>query len=311
MRTSFYLITIFLLSCTSPSHHPPGGYPYPLKVLTSDTDYYFLPIREPLPKNDSLLYVNGNYLYRMFHEPNLSIRYLGQDEYRLTYEAAILYPTIIVLTPGKIVVKHETGGLPYPPENENLLDSLERFHYWILKRGYPLNEYHGLPARKKYYDSLIKVYPQLLSPAYYQYLLKKAVDPHAEPFTYYERTYPITDSQYRYLSNLIDSSGYWRLPYSIGCKPENIPFDGDGFTLEANTRDRYNIVSRSGCAADSGQALARACQQLVKFAHKDDSIILIGDPDSHRSDTAKLITVPVQMEEVHEPTRRQHSRHHH
>ena len=84
--------------------------------------------------------------------------------------------------------------------------------------------------------------------------------------------------------------------------------DGAGFGLEANTRDRYNIASRSGCAADSGKALARACRQLVKFAHKDDSILLIGDPGS---DTIKLIKVPVQTEDVHEPRPRKHSHQHH
>ena len=265
----------FLVSCAQPQRHPPGGYAYPTAISDSDTDYYLLPIRKFVPRKDSLLYVNSNYKYRMFQEPNLSIRYLGQEEYRLTYDAALLYPTIIVLTPEKIVVKHETKGLPYFPENEYLLDSLERFHYRILRHRFPLDEYRGRTKRKRYYDSLIRVYPQLLSPTYFQHLLKKAIDPHAEPFAYYEKTYPITDSQYRYLTNLIDSSGYWSLPYILDCKPENMTTDGDGFTLEANTRDRYNIVSRSGCAGNIGLALARACQQLVKYAHKDDSIHLL------------------------------------
>jgi hypothetical protein len=98
---------------------------------------------------------------------------------------------------------------------------LVSFHYRILRHRFPLDEYRGRIERKRYYDSLIRVYPQLLSPAYFQYLLKKAIDPHAEPFAYYERIFPITDSQYRYLANLIDSSGYWSLPYTLDCKPEN------------------------------------------------------------------------------------------
>jgi hypothetical protein len=303
--------TCLLASCAHPRQHPPGGYPYPEFIRDADTDNYFLPIRKLVPRKDSLMYVNANYQYRMFHEPNLSIRYRGQDEYRLTYEAALFYPTMIILTPGKIVVKHETKGVPFYPENENLLDSLERFHFQLLQYRYPLDEYPGGMKRKRYYDSLIKVYPQLRSPAYYQYLLKKAIDPHAETFAYYERVYPITDSQYRYLVNLIDSSGYWKLPYTLGCKPENIGFDGDGFTLEANTRDGYNVVSRSGCAADSGLALAKACQQLVKSAHKDDSIHLFYDHRSLAADSTRTIVVQdVPLEEVREHPRRKHSRPH-
>jgi hypothetical protein len=245
----------------------------------------------------------------MFHEPNLSVRYIGQDEYRLDYGGGLFYPTIIVLTPGTIVVKHETKGLPYPQENENLLDSLERFHYHILRYRYPLDEYVGSPKRKRYFDSLIKIYPQLLSPTYYQHLLKKATDSHAEPFTYYERTYPITDSLYLYLVNLIDSSGYWTLPYTLDCKPENTVMDGDGFTLEANTRDRYNVVSRPRCAADSGLALSKACQQLVKYAHMDDSIHLCHVPDFSAEDTTKIILVQnVQLEGVSEHPRQKLSR---
>ena len=286
---TYLFVGCLFVSCARLQHHPPGGYGYPEALRDADTDYYFLPIRKLVPRKDSLLYVNSNYEYQMFREPNLSIRYMGQEEYRLTYDAALSYPTIIVLTPGKIVVKHETKGLPYFPINENLLDSLERFHFRILQRRFPLDEYKGRIERKRYYDSLIEVYPQLLSPAYFQYLIKKAVDPHAEPFAYYERIYTITETQYRYLTNLIDSSGYWSLPYTLDCKPENMTADGDGFTLEANTRDRYNIVSRPGCAGDYGLALAKACQQLVKYAHKDDSIHLFYEPTSISVDTARAL----------------------
>src|SRR5258708_2484405 len=89
----------------------------------------------------------------MFQEPNLSIRYLGQEEFRLTYKAALFYPTIIVLTPRKIVVKHETKGLPYFPENENLLDSLELFHYRksaAFKAAIPTNLSNPRLATYKY-----------------------------------------------------------------------------------------------------------------------------------------------------------------
>ncbi len=126
-----------LVSCARSRQHPPGGYAYPEVVLTADTNYYFLPIRKFVPRKDSLMCVNGNYEYRMFQEPNLSIRYFGQDEYRLAYGAALLYPTIIVLTPEKIIVKHEKKGLPYVSENEDLLDSLERFHFRILQNRFP------------------------------------------------------------------------------------------------------------------------------------------------------------------------------
>src|SRR5260221_12851312 len=80
-----------LVSCARPQRHPPGEYTYPEAIRDTDTDYYFLPIRKFVPRKDSLLYVNANYEYRMFQEPNLSIRYLGQEEFRLTYEAALFY----------------------------------------------------------------------------------------------------------------------------------------------------------------------------------------------------------------------------
>jgi hypothetical protein len=296
-------VVCLLASCTKPRKHPSGGYAYLRVTRDEDTDNYFMPIRKFVPRKDSLMYVNSNYEYKMFQEPNLSLRFLGQDEYRLIYEGGLIYPTIIILTPGKIVVKHETKGLPYFPENENLLDSLERFHFRILQYRFPLDEYHGNVKRKRYYDSLIRVYPQLLSPAYFQYLLKKAMDRQAEPFSYYERTYHLTDSQYRYLVTLIDSSGYWRLPYTLSCKPEDIPMDGDGFTLEANTRDGYNVVTRSGCAGDSGLALAKACQELVKYAHKADSIQLFREP-------GPFVVQDVPLEDVRQPPRRKHSHRH-
>ena len=279
------LLAIFLVSgCARVRPHPPGGYAYPAAVQDADTDYFFLPIRKLVPRKDSLLYASGNYEYRMFHEPNLSIRYLGREEYRLWYDPALSYPTMIVLTPGRIVVKRETGGLPYPKENDSLLDPLERLHYHILRYRFPLEaflrEYNGSVKWKRYVDSLIQVYPQLLSPAYYHYLVKKAIDPHVEPFTYYEKTYAINEHQYRYLVGRIDSSGYWSLPYRLDCK--SYPTDGDGFTLEANTPGRYNIVSRPGCAGESGLALAKACQELVGYAHKTDSIHLYRDRGSGR-----------------------------
>ncbi len=83
--------------------------------------------------------------------------------------------------------------------------------------------------------------------------------------------------------------------------------DGDGFTLEANTRNRYNIVTRPGCAGDRGLALARACQQLVKYAHKDDSIHLIYEPTSIAVDSTRAIAVPdIQLKDVPQLPRPKH-----
>jgi hypothetical protein len=280
MNFRLFPLVIALCGCSSIVRYPPGGYNYPDFVSKSDSDNYFLPIKNIVPRKDSLLYIQTHYLYQSFDEPNLSIKPIGADRFRLFYGGGLNWPVVITLTPDEIVVKTCKSGSPYPPEDLGQLTELERFHYRILEYRYPIDESLRRTVFKKNLDSLINLYPQLRSPAYYSYLLNKAIARKNWHFVYAENRISISLRQFKYLVNLIDSAGYWTLPYSIGCS--EVANDAGGFTLEANTATKYNVVTRVECA-DSAMKFAMACQELVNYAHMGNKVYLsYGMPDSVR-----------------------------
>ena len=62
------------------------------------------------------------------------------------------------------------------------------------------------------------------------------------------------------------------MPYRIDCKEP--PTDGDAFTLEANIKKKYKIVSVGGCPGDTSN-FTKACQRLVDLAKLSKEIILV------------------------------------
>jgi hypothetical protein len=64
---------------------------------------------------------------------------------------------------------------------------------------------------------------------------------------------------------MLDTSGYWKLPYWVECKEP--PMDAGGVELEANTKEKYNFVATSVCGInDESTKFKKACMLLIKYA---------------------------------------------
>jgi hypothetical protein len=105
----------------------------------------------------------------------------------------------------------------------------------------------------------------LHDPVYYRQLLAK-VNAHKAPcFTYSQRQIDISPAQFDSLVTQINNSGFWQLPYRINCA--EAPMDGDGFTMEANTSEKYKVIFASSCIDQN--SYKQALQELVRRAGMD------------------------------------------
>jgi hypothetical protein len=150
---------------------------------------------------------------------------------------------------------------------------LERFHYRYLQDKYPLeNRYRpGIEAKGRA-DSLIKLYPQLINPAYFKYLSEKARKPVEEPFKFTVVKRHIFYKEFHRLVLLINSAGYWKMPCKIKCDAD--VREDVGYILEANTKEKYNFVWSYICPDDKSK-FANICQEIIKCAGLDKDINLI------------------------------------
>jgi len=272
---SFILVTL-ILSCKNHDKYPEvtfpdGGYELP-KHLDKDSIFYFYPIKSIESANDSFhdaFY--GNLFLGAFGEPNISTKSFGEPIFRLIYECSTCIAYIITLTPTEIVVK-KGDRVDYAKRDDSLLTDLENFHLGTLERNFPIIK--GNPKvtfyRQHYLDSLIDLYPKLLDPNYLNFLLAKVFVPCKTPFTYTTTKISISSEEYQHLINMLNESGYWKMPIHIDCN--NAPMDGAGFTLEANTGSKYNITKFGSCE-DGPTNFIRACQELVKLAKIDNKFM--------------------------------------
>jgi hypothetical protein len=279
MRSNLCLCLLLLLAaCDARNKFPPGGYAYPEIVADKDTNYYFYPVRNRLSKRDSIEAALVFESYHALDEPNLSLKPMSTEVYRLVYgEALNMDITIISLTPTEIVAKlgKATDEIYQLPDTIRL-DTLERRLVRLLVTNYPLDRKNPkMSARKrKFLDSMGTRYPQLYDPSYYLSLLKKEFT-HSKPiFTYTEKRIPISSADYKHLVDGLTTSGFWHLPPT--CPQIGEVVDGSGITLEANTVDRYNMVRDCACMADTSQ-FKHACQELVKYAGLQEKIHLYSD----------------------------------
>ncbi len=266
-KPHLYLI-LLLVACHPGIKYPPGGYPYPEHVADKDTSFYYYPIKNKIPRLDSLRDAMVSLMFKAYNEPNLSLRPMPSDVFRFTYGTALSRGvTLISLTPKEITVKigTPTDEFEHLPDTGRLTP-LERRLVHLLDWSYPLDDtsrHHSI-SRLHYLDSMGRLYPQLYSPAYYLSLEAKEYK-HSRPiYTYTCKKIPITDSAFDHLVKGFNDAGYWRIALDVPCS--ETPFDGDGFTLEANTASQYNLVSGSSCSdADSGR-FKQACQELIHYA---------------------------------------------
>ena len=167
------------------------------------------------------------------------------DEFRLVFESTFRKPIVFILTQNEIVVKEQLEGVPYPIYDSTKLTTIEKFHHELLDLNFPIQKKieNNHPSKKRF-DSLIKLYPKLLNPSYYRYLLDKSGTPSNPPFKYSIKKIAISKTQFFRIVNLINNSGYWHLPYSHDC--DKGVLDGYGFILEANTEKKIQLCFQTG-----------------------------------------------------------------
>jgi hypothetical protein len=279
--------------------YPKGGYPYAEKVSGKDTEFYRVPLRNVESRQDSMWDAMAFEEWRSTDEPNLSLRPMATDVFRFVYGES-LNPTlyIIRLTPTEMTMRigAPTEAYPIGPDTTQLTP-LDRQLARILEYNYPLDDTslpHS-PHRRHFLDSMGRIYPQLYSPAYYMAVRKKEY-PHAKPwYRFTSRTIPLKRGEFEHFLDLINKSGYWRLP--IHLQSEAV-MDGDGYSLEANTATQYNFVGTGGICLDTGRPFARACQALVDFAGLQKKIYLVG--------TYSIKVDSVQFEDVKPEPKKHH-----
>jgi hypothetical protein len=290
VRSLLFLTLLFFTACHYPARLPSSGYPYPKQVHASDTNFYFYPVRDKFSRSDSIRDAFAYISFREMDEPNLSLRPMPSEVYRLTYDHAFDDgPTIIILTRDSIVVKFGkiTAQMANIPDTGRL-DTLERRLVKFLDRHYPLDKpqtdtsLHGR-WRKHYLDSMGQRYPQLYDPTYYYSLMEKEFA-HAKPlYTYTRKSKKISEAEFDSFVNDLNASDFWRRPLECSCVGEIL--DGWGFSLEANTAAQYNMVQDCMCIADTTR-FKYACQELIRYAGLEKKIHVYSD-HLHTYDTVK------------------------
>lgn len=266
-----YLI-LLLAACRPGIKYPPGGYPYPEHVADKDTGFYYYPLKDKLSRLDSFLAAGDSLMFKAYNEPNLSLKPMPSPVYRLAYQAfRIPRVLIITLTPNEITVKRDTAGeLTRVEEDTSRLEPVERWQVRFMDRYFLIGQF--TEKRRHHNDSILALYPQLRDPAYYQHLKQKESVPLKTAFGFLTFKIPLTAIEYQHLADLINTSGYWQMPNTHRCTEDFT--DGDGFSLEANTPEKYNVVAGPVCPNDSSK-YHKACQELVRYAKLDKYIDLI------------------------------------
>ena len=300
MRFLVFLLFIGLASCTTGINYPEGGYEYPKQVADKDTNFYYYPLKNTIPRKDSFEFATEYLFWKPFNEPNLSLRSMGKDVFRFLYSGWARKSNIIIVTKNKIVIKSGSPAELYE-HDENILTEIEKKHLSLLRRRFPLDAPQKNPFLKHYLDSMVKAYPQLLNASYYESLKKKTYTITDKKFQYSLKEIPIKKEDFVSLVNLFNTSGFWKLPFERPC--ENTGADGGGgFELEANTNYKYQVVKVDCCGADTSK-FTRACQTLIEFVHLGNEIQL------PHADGQPIIVNHVQLEEIKEPAKPKKAHH--
>ncbi len=265
MRTLLILIGINLVSCNQHDtiiKYPEGGYNYPSQVKVKDTSFYFLPIKKLETPGDSMLdaYYSERY-FPFFNEPNLSLRPLGKESFRLTYIRELIPEYVITVSEGLITVKK--GTRTAIKQTDEIPES-ERFYLMELLVNFPLQKKNVRRSKSREHDldSLVAIQPELLNGNYYRGLLEKVYDRYKVLHTYKTLQIPVSRHTYAGLVELINESGYWTLPFEYDCK--DIPTDAGDYILEANTHMKYNFVRSVQC--DDSNKYQDVIQAICKAA---------------------------------------------
>lgn len=270
MKIIISILFIFLVSCKTNTDYPLGGFDYPQNIADADTNYYHYPLKDIEPKRDAFKDTYAYLFYRPFEEPNLSIKALETETFRLTYSDAFGNFIIITLTEELLVVKQGSPTTLYDDNTTNLSD-IEKLHLRLLQKHFPIDTAGKPPLKKHYLDSLVKLYPELLNSAYYHKVYQKSFVRNSEAFNYSASTINLKKGQYKSIVEEINSSGFWSLPYQLECKKHD-DADGYSFTLEVNTKLKYKIVSALSCTEIT--KFTKVCQRIIDLAKMDKEVNL-------------------------------------
>jgi hypothetical protein len=264
---------IVLFSCGMGVSYPDGGFNYPVNLKGKDTNYYRYPLLKIIPKDHQFAEYFEQYFYKQFEEPNLSIRPLAKETFRLTYSDAFGETIILSFNKDEIIIKKGVAGGKYNWDSTKLT-KLENNHLEILRRWFPFENKGYIPRIRKHLDSLSLLYPELLDVNYYIELYDKVFVRNNEAFEYRTKKMPISKKIFQAMVEEINTSGYWKLKHDIDC--EDAPADGFSFTLEANTFKKYMIVNRTGCPSGKTD-FPKLCQKIIAFAGLDKELDLDTD----------------------------------
>jgi hypothetical protein len=265
------LTTIYFVSCQTQPHYPDGGFNYPDHVADSDTILYYYQLKDFQSERDNFRARYYYLFYRAFNEPNLSLRPQPKETFRLTYQTAFGDAVIVAFNEDSLIVKKGNPANLYD-EDTTRLSTIEKLHVKILDKRFPVDTENSRPHVKRYLDSMVRLYPQLLDPAYYHQLYNKRLVSTGEQFSPLVNEIPLTKKQYRSLVQEINASGFWSMPYETKCKESST--DGYGFTLEANTSTKYKVVNVQGCPNDTS-GFTKACQRIIELSKLNKKINLV------------------------------------
>jgi hypothetical protein len=175
----------------------------------------------------------------------------------------------------------------------------------FIERNYG-RDYTAWPKRKHYVDSMIAADPLRNNPSWYLAMVKKANT--RNPLWHYAlKKQSVTSKQYADFTRLLNRSQYWQMPPVYSCSEEIA--DGDYFSLEANTPQKYNFVSGPSCDNDSSDYY-KAAEMLIRYAGLDKKISLIWTSKQDTTTRKPLVVYDVQLEDVKpEPPKSKHRKH--
>lgn len=286
------LFSLFIVCCREYPKYPDGGYAYPKNITDKDTNKYNYQLIDsftPLEKwRDEYSYI----FYRAFNEPNLSIQPQPKETFRFVYSDAFGSSMIIIFNKDSMTVKRGDPTTLYEDDTTRL-SAIENMHLRLLNRRFPIDTTGEKPWAQRYLDSMVKLYPQLLDPAYYHKIYDKSRISTGEKFIPEIAKFPLTKQQYISIVQEINASGFWAMPWRIECRETMT--DGYGFHLEANTKNKFQIVYVMGCPDDSTK-FTKACQKIIETAKMDKKYNLIWSGEVATVDSIDV--APVELEQI-------------
>lgn len=294
-RTRIILMIAFIytfFSCNNEIKYPDGGYAYPTHVEDKDTNFYYYPLKDKLSRKDSFENADDYLTYKAFHEQNFSIKNPTTETIRFFFDGWQELPLCITINRNEITVKKGHNAVYNNSYDVDKLSEIERRQLRIFRRNFPLEQVAFTDKNKHYLDSMTTEYPQLLDVNYYQYLETKTIVPNETPFTYSENKIRFSDKQFEDLVEMINNSGYWKLPFELQCKDQVT--DGFVYQLEVSAKSKYNVVRGFSCPSDTSKFI-KTCQQIINYAQLDKKINLMWNSSI---DTVKLLIQDVQLAPV-------------